>query len=208
MIECGIEELNTFFTIRYRNKVGTAIMIYGEDASGKTTFVMRTVEKSNLPSVVIYTEGDPAILLMKFDRIKNKLYTAKDFEAQGDLLDWLSPKPGSLLVIDSISKLYAKALAEGENPFYLNRELYRQLALILSLTRRRNLLTMVVNQIRVGRGYDGLFIERPVGGVGTFKFFDVVLRFSRYRKRLTHITVEKGNIHLPRKTYFITGKNP
>ncbi|MEM2637417.1 MAG: hypothetical protein QXL15_03600 [Candidatus Korarchaeota archaeon] len=173
-------------------------MIYGEDACGKTTFVMKLVERSKLPATIVYTEDQS--FLSKFNISGMTLYTASDFESQGNLLNWIFPPQDSIFVIDSISKNCAKALANGEDPAYLNRELFRQIALVRSITKRRNLVSIVVNQIRVGeKDHTGTLFERPFGGEQTMNFFDLVLRFSRHEKGLTKVDVEKGDLNISNK---------
>lgn len=194
------EKLIEFF----RERTGTSLMIYGEDACGKTTFVMKFVERSKLPATIVYTED--LSFLYKFNISGMTLYTASDFEAQGNLLDWISPPPNSIFVVDSISKNFVKALAKGENPVFLNRELLRQLALLSHITKRRNLLTIVVNQIRFGKkGKTGKLSERPFGGEQTMHFFDLVLHFSRHGKGLTKINVKKGDLNISNNVVKIVG---
>lgn len=149
---------------------GIVTHIYGEAASGKTTFGLQFIGamcRQGYSSVYVNSEGTSPIERLeqitgkKFNEIQLlvKILKPRDFSEQGILIDDIDLyilKDTRLVVVDTLTKYYRLALEDKKTNYSNHRELNRQAGVLKGLAHNRNLAILVLNQVTAKMdGVDG-----------------------------------------------------
>lgn len=141
---------------------GSFIHVYGEAASGKTTFALQFVSAAcriGVDTIYVNSEtGSPVERLeqitgKKFSEIEDRLriLSPKDFIEQGALIDDIDlyAREGTrLVVVDTLTRLYRSVLDDRKTNYSNHRELNRQAGMLKGLAVHRDLAVLVLNQVR------------------------------------------------------------
>ena len=137
---------------------GIITTVFGAAGTGKTNIAMiaaLAAAKQNLKVVFVDTEG--GFSGERCDQICNDAKAMKnveilkptDFEEQKNIIREVRQKVDKdkleLIVIDSLTMLYR--LDRPENPEEINLELTKQLSILSSLARKKNIVILVTNQV-------------------------------------------------------------
>lgn len=135
--------------------------IYGEAASGKTTFGLQFVGalcRQEYGTVYINSEGTSPLerleqmIKREFTDIQTlvKILKPQDFVEQGILIDDIDLyilKDTRLVIVDTLTKYYRLALEDKKTNYSNHRELNRQAGVLKGLAQNRNLAVLVLNQV-------------------------------------------------------------
>lgn len=185
--------------------LGKFTLLYGEAGSGKTTVALQTsVSAARMGFKVLYLDCDRRIPVERL-----KTFAQKDFEEiskhiivsrpenfleqsliLGSLPTMISRDVG-LVVVDSITSLYREAVSV-EEPFTVNWEFNRQIALLKESAITKNIAVLAISQVRAVIEGGGM---EPVARRIMFYWSDVILAFSRTgRPGVVLCEVRKGGI--------------
>lgn len=148
----------------------TITQIYGEPASGKTNLCLiaavDTAKKAKTV-VIVDTEGSFSTERIKqiaggdYSEVLNRIVVAEpaDFDEQkiaiNKLLDICAEKDVGLIVVDSIVSLYRLEMGSGSDAYAVNRELSRQLSVLMKLAKKYSIPVAVTNQVYSSFSKDG-----------------------------------------------------
>jgi RecA/RadA recombinase len=135
--------------------------VYGEAASGKTTFGLQFVRamcRQGVGTIYINAEGSSPIERLEqmtgkpFTNLENlvKIFLPKGFSEQGVLIDDLDlyiRDDVQLIVVDTLTKHYRLALEDKKTNYVNHRELNRQAGVLKGLARQRDVAVLVLNQV-------------------------------------------------------------
>ncbi len=187
---------------------GEAVLVYGEAETGKTTLAIQcAVNAARMGFKTLYVDSDNAFNPIRLTQIAEidrdevassiMVFNPQGFEEQSDVIDHLHvylTGNTKLLIVDTITTLYRLEMGDKEETFLLNRELNRQLAFIVEVTRRKRIATFLTSQVR-SIVDDGMEEESPIEPVGTrvLKFWaDKILRLERTaRNSVIKVSLEK-----------------
>ena len=141
---------------------GLFIQFYGEAAAGKTTVALQFSSAANrIGARTIYINSEPTSPIERleqisgkgFEHIKDKMMilSPKDFEEQSALIDDIelyAHDETRLVVIDTLTRLYRSVLDDRETNYLNHRELNRQAGVLKGLARERDVVVLVLNQVR------------------------------------------------------------
>ncbi len=149
----GCKDLDKIFS--YKNEV---VMIYGEPASGKTTFAkLAAIDFAKNNRKVIFIDTENGFSLDRFKQLAGKEYSKllenililkpkSLFEQSRDvrhLLNSMKAKNIDLVIIDSIGKFYRGVLHKGA--YKINRAMDKQLLMLKAISK--NLPVIITNQV-------------------------------------------------------------
>jgi DNA repair protein RadB len=169
MMPIGCRSLDVLLGGGLPEKVIT--QFYGPAGSGKTNVCLQalnTAARLGKNVVFVDTEGSLSEKRLgqmageRLDRVLERtvLYEPSDFSQQADVIRKIEEIPAALIIVDSVTALYRLELSE-EKAQETNRELGKQLSLLLSYSRARGIPVLVTNQ--VWSDFDTNSVE-PVGG--------------------------------------------
>jgi len=135
---------------------------FGEAAAGKTTLALHFVNAAyrlDVGTVYVNSEGESPIERLeqitnrKLDEIESlvTILSPKSFSEQGTLIDDLdlySREGTRLVVVDTLTRLYRAALEDKKINYAAHRELNIQMGVLKGLAKERNIVVMVLNQVR------------------------------------------------------------
>lgn len=135
--------------------------IYGEAASGKTTFGLQFIKalcRHEYGTIYINSEGTSPLerLEQMTDRRFNDIQTLvkivkpRDFNEQGVLIDDIDLyilKDTRLVIVDTLTKHYRLALEDKKTNYANHRELNRQAGVLKGLAHNRDVAVLVLNQV-------------------------------------------------------------
>ena len=150
----GNEAFDSLLDGGYEKGVVTAI--YGPAGSGKTTACLMALVQAvkGKKAVFIDTEGGFSVERLKlltpdFEKVLQRtlVHSTLDFAKQDkdiNNLKHIGDKIG-LVICDTISSLYRAE--RGEDNYELNRELARQVAVLVELARKKNIPIIITSQV-------------------------------------------------------------
>ena len=135
--------------------------VYGEAASGKTTFGLQFVKamcRQGIGTIYINSETTSPVERLEqmigkgFDEIEDlvKIFLPKGFSEQGALIDELELYMRGdmrLVVIDTLTKQYRLALEDKKTNYANHRELNRQAGILKGLAVQHDVAVLVLNQV-------------------------------------------------------------
>ncbi|NWF96141.1 MAG: hypothetical protein HXY34_08355 [Candidatus Thorarchaeota archaeon] len=152
-------------------KEGAISHVYGEAASGKTTFALVFVKQAirlGMQTVIINSESSSPIERLEqitgrsFQGLETlvKVLSPRTFEEQAVLIDDLdlyARQNTGLVVVDTMTRLYRVSLDDKKTTYAAHRELNRQAGMVKALARNRGIVVIVLNQVRGKIGEAGGF---------------------------------------------------
>ena len=141
---------------------GYLSLIYGEASTGKTTLSMQcAVSASRRNWKTLYIDADQSFSHKRLiqivgsnqnDTLENILiFLPQSFLEQSRIVEnlesYLTKRVG-LIVVDTVTSLYRTALGDSQGTFSLNRELNRQLAYLVELASKYDLVVLITSQVR------------------------------------------------------------
>ena len=153
---------------------GVLTHIYGEAASGKTTFALQFVSAMcRLDFNTIYINSEETTPFERLEQMTEKSFKdietmvkilkPEDFVEQGILIDDIDlyiMKGARLIVIDTLTKHYRLALEDKKTNYSNHRELNRQAGVLKGLAVKRDMAVLVLNQVTARM--DGIEGVEPV----------------------------------------------
>ena len=141
---------------------GLFIHVFGKAASGKTTLALQFVNAAcRLGHRTIYVNSENTspierleqITCKDFSEVQNlvKLFGPRSFSEQGALIDDLElyAQEGTILVVvDTLTKLYRLVLEDKKTSYEAHRELNTQAGSLKGLARQKDMIVLVLNQVR------------------------------------------------------------
>jgi len=192
--------------------LGEVVLIYGEAETGKTTLAMQcAINAVRMGLKTLYVDSDGTFSPARLTQIAKSdwnevasyimVFKPQSFEEQADLIDHLHAYLRGntrFLVVDTITTLYRLEVGSKKETFNLNRELNRQLAFLVEITRRKNITTLLTSQVRSVPSSEPAE-KAPIEPVGTrvLRFWtDKVLKFERTSKGdVISVSLEKPAKH-------------
>jgi DNA repair protein RadB len=142
-------------------ETGVLTHVYGVAGSGKTSIALQCAINCMFKKwKVIFIDADCSFSRRRFLQISSRfkkldlsrfiLLAPKSFSEQSDSidsLDVLAREGVRLIVLDSVGSLYRCSVGQDrEENVYFNKELCRQMAMLLHLSEELDLATMILNQ--------------------------------------------------------------
>jgi DNA repair protein RadB len=185
---------------------GEATLIYGEPATGKTTLALQTASSAAKNGwTTLFIDADNSFRPERLTYIAGDSETSRlilvskpnSFIGLTQLLTNLGSYVSSevvLVVVDTVTSLYRKAMMGDQNIFLLNRELNLQLAYLVETARTLGPAILITSQVRsIPQGRN---LETRIEPVATrvVKFWSQrILRISTILDRgLREICIEKS----------------
>jgi RecA/RadA recombinase len=141
---------------------GLITHVYGEAGSGKSTVALQFVNTAYRMGVcTAYVNSESASPIDRLEQI-----TRRDFSELEDLIRIIVPKTFSeqgevvedlelyarehtrLVVIDTLTRLYRTVLDDKETTYSAHRELNRQAGFLKGLAKHKDMIILVLNQVR------------------------------------------------------------
>jgi RecA/RadA recombinase len=152
---------------------GYLSLIYGEASTGKTTLSLQcAVSASRRNWKTLYIDADQSFSHKRLiqiigssqdDVLENILiFLPQSFLEQSRIVEnlenYLTKRIG-LIVVDTVTSLYRTSLGNAQGNFSLNRELNRQLAYLVELASKYDLVVLITSQVRSRVDNTGFRIE-------------------------------------------------
>lgn len=143
-------------------KGGALTHVYGKARSGKTTLAIQTAVKVAISGWrILYVDAENSFSSQRlrqisgtsFERVAKEIvvFRPTTFVEQSNIVDniekYIVPKV-KLIIFDTIATLYRVELGNSQRNFALNRELNRQLAVLLGLAKKHDIAILITNQVR------------------------------------------------------------
>ncbi len=143
--------------------------VYGDAASGKTTLALQFVSNAhrlNFGTIYVNSENTSPVKRLEqitaksFSEIENKvkILAPKGFDEQGALIDDLElylRADMKLVIVDTLTRYYRLELEDKKTNYAKHRELNRQAGLLKGLARNKDIVVLVLNQVRAQiKGFD------------------------------------------------------
>ncbi len=204
IIPTGLKSLDNF--LNGGLTPGKLYHIYGPSGAGKTTLALQIVMNNlYMGGRVIWVEtarknflNRLSIMLAENSRSKLSdiiVFPLKNFEEQSSLINKLADfitRRINLLVFDTITDLYSISLQEKRENIKLNKEINRQLAVVKSACLLKNIIGVVINNVRQRISDEGFKTEPVAGKIITY-WADYNIELSNFnfkRKKLNIISKE------------------
>jgi RecA/RadA recombinase len=141
---------------------GYLSLIYGEASTGKTTLSLQcAVSASRRNWKTLYIDADQSFSHKRLiqimgssqdDLLENILiFIPQSFLEQSRIVEnlenYLTKKVG-LIVVDTMTSLYRTSFGNTQGTFSLNRELNRQLAYLVEIASKYDLVVLITSQVR------------------------------------------------------------
>ena len=197
-IRTGSESLDALIDNGISSK--QLIHIYGESGTGKSTLAIQCAKNCVLDGwkvLVLDNERTCSSTRLKtmcranYSKIAQSIlvYEPSSFENQSETIDSLEnyiTDKTKMIIIDTITTQYRRSITEkGEKNVQLNKILNRQLALLKDLTIRKDLITIVTNQVRgsIKEKNSQNGIEPVAGSILSFwADYEILLKFPPNRE--------------------------
>lgn len=142
--------------------LGYVTLIYGEANTGKSSLAIQCAvvcARNNLKTIVIDSDNTfstarlSQITNSDLDHVSSLIFISKprSFHEQTLLIEKLNEyisNDVALIVVDTITSLYRLELGTFEETFILNRELNRQVAYLVQIVKKHNIVVLLVSQVR------------------------------------------------------------
>ncbi len=140
----------------------TITQVYGEAASGKTNLCrMAAANVARAGKKVIYIDTEGSFSLQRFKQVSGQdssellkniiIAEPADFDEQkiavNKLDDLLEGKDVGLVIVDSLVSLYRLEMGTTEEAYSVNRELSKQLAKLMKISKKYDIPVVVTNQV-------------------------------------------------------------
>lgn len=159
-ISTGCGALDALLSGGFRR--GRVHLLYGEAATGKTTIAIAAALnhlRRDPGAVAYYVDSDHKLTSERLSQIAGTpvrgvrrllLWRPVSFRQQARVIEDLHYRAGSgdMVVVDSVTGLYRVETGGPERTFRANKELNRQLALLVEMTRTGGTATVLTGQVR------------------------------------------------------------
>lgn len=174
---------------------GLLTHVFGEAASGKTTFALQFVRSAiRLDMAVIYVNTEGSSPIERLEQIAGKdvesmkshfqIFMPHSFNEQGTLIEDLElyMKPNTkLLVFDTLTRLYRTVLDDKKSNYVAHRELNRHCGFLKGLARNKRVAVLALNQVTASM--NGINRFEPVASNILDYWSDVVVRMRTRPQR-------------------------
>ncbi|MHA1838702.1 MAG: AAA family ATPase [Candidatus Ranarchaeia archaeon] len=139
---------------------GNIVHIYGPTGAGKTTLALQfavTLGRQGGTSLYLSSSGNFAYRLKQiagkhFNGVSERIvvFRPRDFNEQSNIIDRLESfitASIGLIVVDTITGLYRRALESKEQTLIWNQELNRQVAFLAGIARDYGVAVLLVNDV-------------------------------------------------------------
>ncbi|MDF1537816.1 MAG: ATPase domain-containing protein [Candidatus Thorarchaeota archaeon] len=178
---------------------GVFTHVFGKAASGKTTFALGFVRSAlNLGIRTLYINSEASSPVERLEQIIGKNYKEiehqltllmpKSFDEQGTIVEDLElyiKDDTSLVVVDTLTRLYRIVLDDKQASYVAHRELNRQAGLLKGLARKHDIAVVVLNQVRAKMDEPGAI--EPVATSIMDYWSDYVIRMTARRETGTRL---------------------
>ena len=142
---------------------GEVSLVYGEAATGKTTLAIACALNSlrgDPGARASYVDSDHKLSTGRLTQMAGPdaegllrrlmVWSPEDFTEQAGVIEELSQTTGGgdLVVVDSVTGLYRAETGESEETFSANKELNRQMGLIVEMARTTEAAVILTGQVR------------------------------------------------------------
>jgi len=141
---------------------GEIVLLYGEAETGKTALAIQcAVNSARMGFKTLYVDCEGSftperlsqIAYLDFEEVSKMIILAKpaSFQEQIEIIDNLEKfvnRRFGLIVFDTITSLYRSELTSKKETFNLNRELNRQIAVLMQIARTIPLSVLLLSQVR------------------------------------------------------------
>jgi RecA/RadA recombinase len=190
-------------------------LLYGEAETSKSTLAMQcAVSCSRIGFKTLYIDSEGTFLPERlsqispqdFEEVSESIIVARpqSFAEQTEIIDNIERyvnKRFGLVVFDTVTSLYRSELLNKKETFDLNRELNRQVAILLEIARKNELSVLLVSQVR------SVVVEAEVAPVATrvLKFWsDSIIGLSRTgRHGVIRASIEKSGGKEARTSFYL-----
>lgn len=178
----------------------TLTQLYGEPASGKTNIcLLATADVTRGGKKVIFIDTEGSFSKERFKQISGKdnerllknviLAEPSDFDEQkiaiNKLDDLMVKEKASLIIVDSLVSLYRLQMGSTADPYSVNREMGRQLAQLLKISKKYDIPVIVTNQVYATFDKDGTGSRIVPVGKDLLKYWTKIIIYlekeGRYR---------------------------
>ena len=142
--------------------IGEIVLVYGEAETGKTTLAMQcAVNSARMGLKTLYVDCEESftperlsqIAFSDFEEVSGMIILANpsSFQEQIEIIDNLEKfinRRFGLIIFDTITSLYRSELKGVKESFNLNRELNRQVAMLMQIARTVPLSVLLLSQVR------------------------------------------------------------
>ena len=141
---------------------GLITHVYGEAGSGKSTLALQFVNAAcriGIRTAYVNSESTSPIERLEqitgheFSEIEDlvRIIVPKSFDEQGAIVDDLelyARENTKLVIIDTFTRLYRIILDDQEASYVAHRELNRQVGFLKGLAKHKDMIVLVLNQVR------------------------------------------------------------
>ncbi|MBS7250528.1 MAG: AAA family ATPase [Candidatus Freyarchaeota archaeon] len=182
---------------------GVITHIFGASATGKTTLALQctlNTLRKGMKTIYIDTEKGvhPSRILQMADS-KDLLQALliirpQSFAEQSTLIDKMESfivRGVKLIVLDTATRLYRVELGTLLKNVALNRELNRQMAVLLNLASNHNIAVIMTNQVSAVTQENG-YQNKPAGGTILSYWSSLDLKMEHFEMGVRRITILKN----------------
>ncbi len=191
---------------------GVFTHVFGKAASGKTTFALGFVRSAlNLGVRTLYINSEGSSPVERLEQMIRKsckeienqftLLMPKNFDEQGTIVEDLElyiKDDTSLVVVDTLTRLYRTVLDDKQASYVAHRELNRQAGLLKGLARKHDIAVLVLNQVRAKMDEPGAI--EPVATSIMDYWSDYVIRMTARRETGTRLVERLAPLGDPSST--------
>jgi len=184
--------------------LGEIVLLYGEAETGKTTLAIQSaVNSARIGFKTLYVDCEGAftverlsqIAFSDFEEVSEMIILTRpsSFQEQIEIIDELEKfinRRFGLIVFDTVTSLYRSEIMGKNEAFNLNRELNRQVAVLMQIARTIPLSVLLLSQVRSSmQGVDVVPVATRI-----LKFWSSsVVKLSRAgRRNMVRAFVEKS----------------
>lgn len=195
---------------------GSISLIYGEAETGKTTLAMQcAVNCARQDHKTLFVDCDGTFSTQRLTQVASSWYKKvaeliilmkpNDFREQAVVVDNLADytsKNFGLVIFDTVTSLYRLKVAESPSKtFELNREMNRQMAVLVQAAMGQKLPVLVTSQVHSVLNEIPVTVEPVATRVLKFWGDTVIAMKPTENHQIVRATVEKNSAKLPSATY-------